>query len=70
MSERAFNGKTGEYIRWVLGLILAGLVSYATAMGSIQQEIATVKAKQESQFGEVLRRLEIMQADIRELRSR
>lgn len=64
------NGKTGDYIRWLVGLALAAFIAYSTAMGAINSEVASIKAKQDSQFGEVLRRLEIMQADIRELRGR
>lgn len=64
------NGKTGEVLRWVLGLAAAVLVAYYTAIGAINSDIAALKAKQESQFGEVLRRLESMQTDIRDIRNR
>lgn len=70
MTDRMFNGKTGEYVRWVVGLIVAGTVSYATAMGAIQREIAIIKATQEHHFSEILRRMDVMQQDIREIRNR
>lgn len=64
------NGKTGEVLRWILGLVLAVVVAYYTAIGAINSDISAIKAKQESQFGEVLRRLDSMQTDIRDLRNR
>lgn len=66
----SLNGKTGEYLRWLAGLALAGFIAYFTAMNAINSEIARMKATQESQFNEVLRRLEILQDDVRELRVR
>lgn len=58
----------GEWMRWTLNLLIAGLVSYLIAISTIRQEVAVIKATQESQFSEVLRRLDVMQSDIRELR--
>lgn len=54
----------------LLGVLVAGLVAYFTTQASIQAEIAEIKATQTSQFQEVLRRLDMMQTDIRELRAR
>ena len=56
--------------RYVLGLIVVALTAYFTTTGTIQSEIAAIKARQDSQFSEVLRRLDVMQADIRELRNK
>ena len=64
------NGKTGEYVRWFVGVGAAALVAYFTTIGAIQAEVSEIKTRQDSQFSEVLRRLELMQADIRELRGR
>ena len=60
----------GEWVRWGAGLILAALVSYLTAIASISEELAVIKATEESRFAEVLRRLDALQIDIRELRNR
>ena len=57
-----------EWVRWGTGLVLAALVSYLTAIAANRQEIAVVKATEESHFQEVLRRLDSVQYDIRELR--
>jgi hypothetical protein len=64
------NGKTGEYLRWVLGFVVAAFVAYFTAMNTINSEIARINATQESQFGEILRRIDVLQDDVRELRGR
>ena len=64
------NGKTGELLRWAFGLVLAGVVAYFTSIGTISEEVARVHEREDNHFNEVLRRLEIMQTDIRELRNR
>lgn len=64
------NGRTGEWVRMALGLVLAGLIAYFTALGRVESSITEVRERQRNQFEEVLRRLDIMQSDIRELRSR
>lgn len=68
--QRRFNGKTGEFIRYVAGLALAGLVAYFTTVGTMNRELGEVRTKQEQNFEELLRRLDVLQADIRELRNR
>ncbi len=69
MTHGVLNGRTGEYIRWAATLALGAVVAYFTAQGAVQVELAEMKARQESQFGEVLRRLDLLQQDVRELRS-
>lgn len=68
-SER-FNGKTGEWLRYIGGLILAGLIAYFTTLGTLNQAVAEVREREDNHFSEVLRRLDVMQQDIRELRDR
>lgn len=63
-----FNGQTGDYVRWLIGVLAAAVVAYFTTVGAIQAEVSAIKARQDSQFGEVLRRLDLLQSDIRELR--
>lgn len=62
------NGLTGEMLRWGIGVAAAAIVAYFTTVGAIQAEVSAIRARQDSQFGEVLRRLEVLQQDIRELR--
>jgi len=70
MSESRGNGKTGEYVRYALTLALAGLIAYFTAMSALNQAVAEVREREDNHFSEVLRRLDVLQADIRELRDR
>ena len=70
MEIRRFNGQAGEYLRWLIGVGAAALVAYFTTVAAIQSEVSEIKARQESQFSEVLRRLDQVQTDIRELRQR
>lgn len=70
MAEGRFNGRTGEYMRWAGGLILAGLVAYLTTVGTMQTEIEKVRTTEDAHFNEILRTLQEMKVDIRELRNR
>lgn len=59
-----------DFARWIVMLALAAIVSYFTSLNAVTREIADIRARQEAQFSEVLRRLDSMQVDIRELRGR
>ena len=52
------NGKTGELLRFVAGLALAGLVSYFTAMQALSVQIAEVRKVEEAHFDELKRAVE------------
>ena len=65
---KRFNGQAGNYVRLLIGVAAAALVAYFTTIGAIQGEISESKARQDAQFSEVLRRLDQLQQDIRELR--
>lgn len=58
MTTSPFNGKTGEYVRWALGVALAGLVAYFTAIGTIQAQIAVVIERERNHYDEIIRRLD------------
>lgn len=62
-------GKT-DLLKWLLGLALASIVSYFTAINAMNEKIAEVREREDNHFAEVLRRLELLQYDVRELRSR
>lgn len=53
-----WNGKTGEVVRFVIGLGLAGLVSYFTAMQTLSVQIAEVRKVEEAHFDELKRAIE------------
>jgi hypothetical protein len=57
-----------EWVRWVLAAIVAGMVSYFTTIATVQQQTLEVKTTEAAHFQEILRRLDAMQADVRELR--
>jgi hypothetical protein len=67
---RGSLGGKAETVKWLVAMALAALVSYFTAIGTMQTEIAEIRAKQESFQGEVIRRLDDLKADVRELRGR
>ena len=57
-----------QWLHWIAGLALAALVAYFTTTAAIQAKIAALQATEESHFAEVLRRLDQLALDIRELR--
>ncbi len=58
MNGNGSNGKTGEWLRWVLSMALAGIVSYFTAQGAIQSRVAVVEERELNHYGEMIRRLD------------
>ena len=71
MAEQTGNRPfTVDFWRWLISVAAAATVAYFTTIGAIQAELSEVKTRQDSQFQEVLRRLELMQSDIRELRAK
>ena len=64
------NGHAGDYLRWLIGVGAAGLVAYFTTISTIESGLAAVREREENHFEEVLRRLDQVQADIREIRNR
>lgn len=65
------NGRRNGEVWWRLaGLALAGLVAYFTAIGAIQVEVNEIKTTENAHFAELLRRVELMQQDIRDIRAR
>ena len=49
------------WVRFLIPILLAALVSYFTAQGTIQVQVATIRATEENHFQEVLRRLDLIQ---------
>jgi hypothetical protein len=58
------NGRTGEFIRWVLIALFAGVTSYYTAIGAIQSRIAVVEERELNHYGEIIRRLDRLESKI------
>ena len=63
------NGRgSSEWVWRLLTTILAGLVSYFTAMGALKEQVVKVETKQQAQFEEIQRSLSEIKQDIRDLR--
>lgn len=67
------NGKTGEVLRWLLGMVSAALIAYFTAQSAIEQRVTAVETRQSAQYEDLQRQVtdakSDIKADIRELRS-
>ena len=57
------NGKTGEVLRWAIGIGLAGLVYYFTGMGAVQTRIAVLEERQSRLGGDLTE----IKADVKQL---
>jgi hypothetical protein len=68
-----------RFLQWLLVIVIGCLVGYFSAHQAIGKDIDDVRATenghyqelkstQESNFGEVIRRMDVLQADIREIR--
>lgn len=58
MTAPSLNGKTGEYIRWIVGMGLAGIVAYFTVLGALQSQLAVVVERERNHYDEIIRRLD------------
>ena len=48
------NGKTGELLRWAMGLALAGVVSYYTALGAIRSDLKVLEERENNHYAELM----------------
>jgi hypothetical protein len=62
------NGKLLAFGRFVLGIVVTVLVAYYSAQAAITERLTRVETLQQSNFQEVLRSLDRIQADITRLR--
>ena len=62
------DGKTGELLRWVLGSVVAILVSYYTAAISTEQRLTNVETTQRLNFDELQRSLTRIEIDVRDVK--
>lgn len=60
---------TTSWLHWLVVMALAAVVAYFTTTSAIQVEMATLKATEASHFAELLRRLDQVAIDIRDVRS-
>ena len=64
------NGKTGEIIRYVIGLGLAAIVAYFTALGSVQTSVAVIDSREQQHFDEIQRGLQRIERAVERLEQR
>ncbi len=57
-----------DTLRWLIGMALAAVVAYFTAINTLSNEITAVKEREESHFGEVQRSLQDIKTELRWLR--
>lgn len=60
----SLNGKTGEMLRWVIGLVLAAMVAYFTSTGAMQASLAVVAERESNHYNELLRRLDRIESKL------
>ena len=62
------NGKTGEFLRWLLGFVVAALVAYFTAQNAADQRITTVDVREQTRWDETARRLKVVEEGQQQMR--
>lgn len=70
MSGGGLNGKTGEVLRWFFGMFVAAIVAYYSAQLTIENRVTAVETKQDSNFQELLRAVNRIESDVREIRKK
>lgn len=48
MGESRFNGKTGEWLRFIGGIVFAGIVGYFTAQNATNERLVKIETRWES----------------------
>lgn len=56
--EHPYNGRTGEMLRWVVNLVLAGIVAWLSANGAMQAQIAVLTERENNHYVELIRRFD------------
>lgn len=59
-----FNGRTGEYVRWIMTIIIGGVVAYFTALGTLQAQLAVVVERERNHYDEIIRRLDRIETKV------
>lgn len=67
---KAPNGRNWTLLQWVAGAVVAGLVAYFTAMGSVQTSVAVVDSREQQHFEEVQRTLQRIERAVERLEQR
>lgn len=54
-------GPSEGWVKFLIPLVLAALISYFTSQSTIREEVSNVKTTEQNHFDEVLRRLDLIQ---------
>lgn len=59
-----------QLLRWLLMLAVSALIAYYTTNSTMDKAIGQIDERENNHFSEVLRRMDAIQIDVRELRNR
>jgi len=68
MSGLSQPNRSTEVWRWVAGMIVTALVSYFTAMSTVQQRLEHIDTREDAHFREVMRSIEALRMDFNGVR--
>lgn len=58
------NGRTGDMVRWIMTIIIGGVVAYFTALGTLQAQLAVVVERERNHYDEIIRRLDRIETKV------
>lgn len=58
MSQNAYNGRTGEMVRWVINLAIAAVVAWFASNGAMQAQLAVLQERENNHYQEIIKRLD------------
>ena len=62
------NGKTGDLVRWLIGVAAAAAVAYFTTVSAINRELGEVRSTEHAHHSQNSENFKELKDDIRELR--
>lgn len=65
----SLNGKTGEMLRWIVALVIAGVIGYYSSLVATTERLRAVEVLQDAQYAELLRAVTDVKQEVRDLRA-
>jgi hypothetical protein len=69
MADSRFNGKTGEMVRYLLGVVVAVLASYYAAQNAINERLAVVETREQTRFEQNQQTLQRIERSVERIES-
>lgn len=69
MAVTSIHSKPGEFLRYLIGLAIAGIVSYFTAVSAINERLAVVDTREQTRFEENQRTLARIERSVERMES-